>query len=202
MSFFNISSITIIILSFFITSENIIKTTSLKTYLPLKTIEITGKIKETEESITLKFDSNNKSITIKQEDNETTKKRQNAEIWQQLFFQTTNPKQSNPLIDTLKSFKIDFSKKMLSTTKPKGKLIYIIGKNKTEEQLPFISIYKNTFLPFEISLNNKQIFFYDYKKSPYPLTFPGKIIVKEQNKTTTFIFYRKEFQEKQWEKQQ
>ncbi len=182
------------------TSETIIKTTSLKTYLPLNEVEIKGKIKETEENIVLKYNSKNQTISIVLGENEEkVDNRTDAEIWQQLFFQPKNPKTANPLIDTLKSLGIDFSKKMLSTTKPGGKLTYLIGKTpqeKKEEQIPFIAVYKNTFLPFELSMKEKQIFFYDYNKSPYPLAFPGKIVVKEENKTTTFLFYAKEFQEK------
>ncbi len=184
--------IPILLFSFLATPWTLINDMIKATSTPHKKMTISG-VDSDGASATIIYDRKVDRLSISMNGEEKSLKGNEIELWQRLFFLKEEPKKTDNLVNLLRKAGIDTSKKMLSVTAPAGELIYILGKEKAEENVPFIAIYKRNNLPFRIFYNNMQITFSDYAKSVLPLAFPGTIEFKNDEKVEKFTFLRKEF---------
>lgn len=186
--------------SLFLSSDAAIKNMIEAVYIPGDIIKIEGR-NQNNETIIFEYDRKNDILTRTIGADSVPEKLKDFELFLKLFFfkaAKNDPesfsKTSGHLIELLKKNSIDTTKLSPAVSSRNGQAALSIGKDKRFYDSNELVLYKNSFLPAALLVNQNKYLFSDYHKSIFPAAFPGKIeIYSGKEIVSTWIFYRKEY---------
>lgn len=179
-------------------SANVIKNMVEAVYIPGNSIKLEG-LDGNNERIVLEYER--KSDTLIKISGSSKPEKTEIVLFLRLFFfnasqldQENAGKITTQISDLLKKNGIDTAKTTPTAVSENGPAGISIGREKRFENSNELVVYKNSYLPAVLSVNNETYLFSDYHKSIYPAAFPGKIeFYTDGALTKTWIFYRKEY---------
>ncbi len=113
------------------------------------------------------------------------------------FFQLTDKpeslkKRTQKTLDILSEQNIDISKTSLSVSDADGSITVSIGTGSRFDGSNSFQIYRSNSLPASLKTGERKVLFSDYHKSPFPLTFPGRIDILENGELISSVFFLRE----------
>lgn len=167
-------------------------------YIPEQIIAIEG-IDDSGNKLTLEYDKKSGVLTKAVGSGILPEKTKDFDLFLKLFFFSfdhTSPetltKASTKISELLKTKGIDTTLSCISAQSEQS-AIYSVGKDKRYSNSNELAVYKDSFLPSYLKIEEDTVIFSEYHKSVLPASFPGKIEFYKENKLIkTWLFYRKE----------
>ncbi|MGI6393320.1 MAG: hypothetical protein ACOX2F_01085 [bacterium] len=107
----------------------------------------------------------------------------------------TMVKASKKIAEELKAKGVKTENCIVSAIGHGGEAAISIGKERRFSSANELTLFKNSYLPQSLTINEETTLFSDYHKSVLPAAFPGKIeFYSSGNLVKTWTFYRKEHQ--------
>jgi len=179
--------------TFLLTPWQIVNNMQKMTSLPDKKPTIKGVIEDGDVKLKFTFDKKSDTLELVRGDESVTLKGDEIPIWQRLFFVKERGKRTDNVIFDLRKAGIDTTKKMMDKTGAQGELVYVIGRDKKEETLPYLAVFKDNHLPWKMEYGKVKVIFSHYHKSSFPLAFPGRIVYQEDGTEEIYNFVQEKF---------
>ena len=133
-------------------------------------------------------------------DREKGEKSTDFDLFLKIFFfpgEHTSPdtmkKASETIAGLLKAKGIKTENRIVSAIDDGGDPVISIGKEKRFSNSNELAVFKGSYLPSGLTVNEETIVFSEYHKSVLPAAFPGRIeFYSNGNLIKTWMFYRKE----------
>lgn len=169
------------------------------TYIPDPVIIVEG-TDDKNTSFTLEYEKKTGTLIKHSGEREKGEKKTDFELFLKLFFfpgehtvPDTMKKASENIEGILKAKGIKTENCIVSTTGDSGDPVISIGKEKRFSNANELTVFKVSYLPSSLTINEETIIFSEYHKSVLPSSFPGKIeFYNNGNLIKTWRFYRKE----------
>lgn len=171
-------------------------------YIPDTVISIQG-TDEQNEPLIFEYDKKTGEMLKYSQKKENGEKKKEFDLFLKLFFFSsdhTSPetmtKASAAISEKLKKNGIDPTLTTVSVEPISGDPVISIGKEKRFSNGNELAVYKDSFLPSHLTLNDVTVVFSEYHKSVLPASFPGKMeFYRNGSLEKTWIFYRKELRQ-------
>lgn len=195
-----LKTVIIVTLSFFsfLTTDVLTKMVD-AVYIPEPLIVVEG-TDDKGAPVILEYEKKSNTLIKHSGNRENGEKKTDFDLFLKLFFTPgdhtapdTMKKASEIIAGLLKAKGIKTENCIVSAIDDGGDPVISIGKEKRFSNSNELAVFKGSFLPSSLTVNEETIVFSEYHKSVLPASFPGRIeFYSNGNLIKTWMFYRKE----------